>query len=66
MRRSGLNGSDRFAAVIEYVAHSADLSADSTQLFFDVLVAAVHVVDAIKNGFAVGHKCSEDERGRGA
>ena len=50
----------------EDVAHAADLGADAAELFFDVLVAAVHVVDAVEDGFAFGDQRGEDERGGGA
>src|SRR5208283_787954 len=50
----------------EDVAHTADLGTDVAELFFEVLVAAVEVVDAVKNGFSVGDEGGEDERGAGA
>ena len=50
----------------EDVAHAADLGADAAELFFEVLVAAVEVVDAVEDGFAVGDQRGEDQRGGGA
>ena len=50
----------------ENISHAADLGADAAEFFFDVLVAAVHVVDAVEDGFAVGDESGEDEGGRGA
>jgi hypothetical protein len=38
----------------EDVSHAADLGADAAEFFFEVLVAAVEVVDAVEDGFAVG------------
>src|SRR6516164_10225 len=46
----------------EYVAHAADLCAHAFQLLLDMLVAAVHVVDAIEDRFAVCDEGGEDER----
>ena len=37
----------------EHLADTADLGSDSFQLFFDVLVAAIDVVDAVDDGFAI-------------
>ena len=53
-------------AFAEDVAHAADLGAYAAELFFEALVAAVHVVDAVEDGFAVGDQGGEDERGGGA
>ena len=50
----------------EDVAHAVNLGADAAQLFFDALVAAVHVIDAVENGFAIGDEGRQDERGGGA
>jgi hypothetical protein len=36
------------------VADPADLGADGFQFFFDFFVAAVDVVDAVDDGFAIG------------
>ena len=44
----------------EDVPHAADLSADATQLVFEVLIAAVEVVDTVEDGFAVGYQGSQD------
>ena len=33
-----------------------DLGAEAAQFFLDVLVAAVDVIDAIDDGFAIGHQ----------
>jgi len=49
-------------AFAEDVAHAADLGAYSAELFFEVFVAAVEVVDAVEDGFAIGDQGSEDER----
>ena len=50
----------------EDVAHAADLGADAAELLFEALVAAVHVVDAVEDGLAVGDEGGEDEGGGGA
>ena len=38
----------------EHFADAFDLGADGAELFFDVLVAAVDVVDAVDDGLAIG------------
>jgi hypothetical protein len=38
----------------EDVSHAADLGADAAEFFFEVLVAAVEVIDAVEDGFSVG------------
>ena len=48
--------------VAEDVAEAADLGADAAEFFFEVLVAAVEVVDAVEDGFAIGDERGEDER----
>src|SRR6266702_2106357 len=50
----------------EDVAHAADLGSYAAELVFEVLVAAVEVVDAVEDGLAVGDQGGEDERGGGA
>src|ERR1019366_9518752 len=50
----------------EDVAHAADFGAHSFQFFFDVLVAAVQVIDAVDDGLAVRDQGGEHERGGGA
>ena len=50
----------------EHFSDALDLRADSFELFFDVFVATVDVVDAVDDGFAVGDESGEDERGGGA
>ena len=50
----------------EHFSDALDLRADAFQLFFNVLVAAVDVVDTIDDGFAVGNQSGNDERGGGA
>src|SRR5271154_3700876 len=47
----------------EDVAHAADLGADAAELLFETLVAAVHVVDAVEDGLAVGDQRGQDEGG---
>ena len=54
------------AEPVEDVAHAADLGAYAAEFFFEALVAAVEVVDAVEDGFAVGDQGSEDEGGGGA
>jgi hypothetical protein len=39
----------------EHVAYAFDLGAYGFQFFFDFFVAAVDVVDAVDNGFAIGY-----------
>ena len=43
-----------------------DLGADGAEFFFDVFVAAIDVVDAVDDGFAIGDEGGEDEGCRGA
>ncbi len=50
----------------EDFAHAADLGAYAAELFFEALVATVHVVDAVEDAFAVGYQGGEDEGGGGA
>jgi hypothetical protein len=50
----------------EDVAHAADLGAYAAELLFEVLVAAVHVVDAVEDALAVGDEGGEDEGCGGA
>ena len=45
------------------MSHASNLRTDRLQLFFDMLVSAIHVVNAIEDGFAVGDKCGEDKGG---
>ena len=47
----------------EDVSHAADLGADTTELFFEVFIAAIEVIDAVEDGFAVSDEGGEDERG---
>ena len=48
-------------ALGEHFADAFHLSAHGTELFFDALVTAVDVVDAIDDGFAIGDECGENE-----
>ncbi len=48
----------------EDIAHAADLCAYAPQLFFDALVAAIHMVNAVEDGFTIGDKGGENERRR--
>ena len=48
----------------EHFADAADLGSDAAQLFFDVLVAAIDVVDAIDDGLAICDQGCNDQRGR--
>src|ERR1035441_6065736 len=50
----------------EDVAHASDLGAYGAEFFFEVLVAAVEVVDAVEDGLAVGDQGGEHERCGGA
>ncbi len=43
-------------AAREDFADALDFRADAAQFFFNVFVAAVDVVDAVDDGFAVGHE----------
>ena len=45
----------------EDVAHAADLCAYAAEFFLEVFVAAVEVVDAVEDGFAVGYERREYE-----
>ena len=39
------------------------ICAYAAELFFEVLIAAVEVVDAVEDGFAVGYQGGQDEGG---
>ena len=39
----------------EDFAHAADLGAYVAELFFHAFVAAIHVVDAVEDAFAIGY-----------
>ena len=41
-----------------------DVGADGAEFFYDVFVAAIDVVNAVDDGFAVGDQASEDEARR--
>src|SRR5712692_7110406 len=43
-----------------------DISADGAKFFYDALVAAVDVVDAVDESFAAGDQAGEDQAGAGA
>ena len=47
----------------ENLADAANLRADTTQLFFYVFVAAVHVIDAIDDRLTIRYQRSYDQRG---
>src|ERR1700686_254165 len=59
--RGGGRGSFR-----EDVAHAADFGAYSFQFFFNVLVAAVQMIDAVDDGLSIRDEGGEHERGGGA
>ena len=44
------------------LADAPDLRPHSAQFFFNVLIAAVNVIDAVNDGFALGHQRSQDQR----
>ncbi len=44
----------------EDVAHAADLGTDAAEFFFDALIAAVDVVDAVEDGFSIRDQRGED------
>ena len=48
------------------IAHPADLRAHATQLFFNVLVATIHVVHPVEDRLAICDQGREHQRGRGA
>ena len=50
----------------EDVAHAADLGANIAEFLFEVLVAAVEVVDVVEDSFSIGNQCREHERCAGA
>jgi len=43
------------------VAHATDLRTYPGQLLFNALIAAIHVIDAIQNGFAIGHERRQNQ-----
>ena len=47
-------------------AHAADLRSDTTQFFFNLLVSAIDVIDAVEDGFAIGDQSGDDEGGGSA
>lgn len=48
------------------IANTADFGADGFQFFFDVLVTAIEVVDAVDDGLSVGDEGGEHKRSGGA
>jgi hypothetical protein len=50
----------------EDVSEASDLGAHAAEFLLNLLIAAIDVIDAIKDGFAVGDEGGEDERGGGA
>jgi hypothetical protein len=53
-KAKGGNGGGAGLLFAEDVAHAADLGTYAAEFFFEVLVAAIEVVDAVEDGFAVG------------
>ena len=47
-----------------FVADATNVGAEGTELFHDVLVAAVDVIDAVDGGFAPGDQRGEHQPGR--
>ena len=45
------------------VPHAADLGSDAAEFLFEVLVAAIEMVDAVEDGFAICDQRREDEGG---
>ena len=41
----------------EHVANAANLGTHAAQLFFDPLIAAIDVIDAINDGFTLRYEC---------
>jgi len=62
-RSTALTSHRRRGPFGEEVADAADFGAHGLQLLLDILVAAVDVIHAVDDGFAVSHQGSEDERG---
>ena len=50
----------------EHFSDALDLGPHSAQFFFDPLVAAVDVVNAVNDGLTVSNECSDDQRCRSA
>src|SRR5260370_2207198 len=48
-----------------HLADAPDLRANATNFFFSTLIAAINVVDAIENGFAIGDKSGNHQRSGG-
>ena len=53
----------RFA---EHVADAANLCADAAKFFFDALIAAIDVIHAVDDCFALGDQSCQHQRRRGA
>jgi hypothetical protein len=50
----------------QHVSDAADLGSDGAELFFDLFVASIDVVDAVDDGFAVGDQGCQNQRSAGA
>jgi hypothetical protein len=44
------------------LTNAANLCANAFQLFFNALIAAVNVIDAVDDGFTVGDEGGDDQR----
>jgi hypothetical protein len=55
------NGGGAGLLFAEDVSHAADLGSHAAEFLFEVFVAAIEVVDAVEDGFAIGDEGGEDE-----
>ena len=58
-----LDGNGHLALIGEDIAEAANLGAHAAQLFLNVFIAAVHVVNAVENGLTVGDEGGQNQRG---
>lgn len=55
------NNESGAAKKLKQLVHPLDLRPKCLQLFFNALVAAIHVVDAVDDGFAIRRQCGDDQ-----
>src|SRR2546426_2386300 len=66
INEKGPDGADKTLNFTAISPGALDPGAERGELFFERLVAAVEVIDAIDHGLAIGHQASDDQARRGA
>src|SRR5450631_3058200 len=56
-------GRSSHLALRKDVSHAANLGTDAAEFLFDAFVAAIHVIDAVEDGLAIGDEGSQHKRG---